>query len=492
MQKSLAVKVEPALQIAVDKLHKNTRHKPPRVLAKALVMAGAPRETVEAAKRIKCEECRALRPPSTRRRAGIPSASRFNDVVNTDLLKIENAVGQTFWVWHAVDSASKLHQARILKNKTSKDVIRSLNNDGWFSAYHAPVYLVADMGPEFTSDEFADYVELWGSALHHIPVEAPWQNGAAERGGAVLRASVNKIARHHAVTSEAEMEIALAKAVAELNEEVDGEMGHSPNQMVFGKARRDEASLLNGVDRYRAAHSLIASNGTFGRSVAMRETARRAILKLKYSRSLRGALLQRSRTVPEGANLDVGDMVYFWRQQKAETQDNVRKGKRKLLLRRWHGPGVLLGKEGLTAVYVGYRGHVTKCAPEAVRRATAFEQMTASEWGEALETVLRETENPPDREPTMPVFAQDAESEAQQEHDDSAEAAASGWTPPLATGLDMRAYACPAETAHAEAVQSTYAADVKTFNATRFSAADAANTSWRTSGWMAKTPVLPR
>ena len=41
-----------------------------------------------------------------------------------------------------------------------------------------------------------------------------------------------------------------------------------------------------------------------------------------------------------------------------------------------HGPGIVLGLEGISAVYIGYRGNVTKCAPEAVRSASVLEQLS--------------------------------------------------------------------------------------------------------------------
>ena len=49
---------------------------------------------------------------------------------------------------------------------------------------------------------------------------------------------------------------------------------------------------------------------------------------------------------------------------------------------------MVLAVEGLVSFYVGYRGHCTKCAPEAVRLATQTEQLAATEWRSALQAIL--------------------------------------------------------------------------------------------------------
>ena len=60
----------------------------------------------------------------------------------------------------------------------------------------------------------------------------------------------------------------------------------------------------------------------------------------------------------------------------------------KLMLMRWHGPGLVLGHEGATGVYVAYRGRVQKLTPECVRKATALQQVSASEWADLLGTAM--------------------------------------------------------------------------------------------------------
>jgi hypothetical protein len=110
-------------------------------------------------------------------------------------------------------------------------------------------------------------------------------------------------------------------------------------------------------------------------------------------------------------SLTVGDLVYFYRLQAKRPQPGQRKAK--LVLNQWHGPGVLLAFEGNTGIYVGYRGHVTKCAPEAVRAATWNEQLAAEDWAEVLADVLESVPPKPPQQPAEPAQAAEDQPEEQ-------------------------------------------------------------------------------
>ena len=75
----------------------------------------------------------------------------------------------------------------------------------------------------------------------------------------------------------------------------------------------------------------------------------------------------------------------------------------KLILQRWHGPGYVLGTEGKSAVYVSYRGNVTKCAPEAVRMASSFERLSRRAWEECLEEVAGLDRDEPEADQERPA-----------------------------------------------------------------------------------------
>jgi hypothetical protein len=112
----------------------------------------------------------------------------------------------------------------------------------------------------------------------------------------------------------------------------------------------------------------------------MRQTAREAMTRLHFSQSLRRAELARPRTLP--VEIKVGDIVYFWREQKYNPKGGS--NKRKILYRRWHGPAMVIGLEGDVNCYVGHRGQTTKCAREHVRKASTLEQLSFEGWSGAL------------------------------------------------------------------------------------------------------------
>ena len=109
----------------------------------------------------------------------------------------------------------------------------------------------------------------------------------------------------------------------------------------------------------------------FARLVAIRETARMAMLRLHFSRSLRRAEQARSRNPTIAAAPVVGDLVYYWR--------------------KWHGPALLVAFEGANC-YVTSRGTLTKVALEHVRPASAMERLSTGEWESVLQEVVEAAE----------------------------------------------------------------------------------------------------
>ena len=243
--------------------------------------------------------------------------------------------------------------------------------------------ITADMGPEFVSQEFQTMADRFDVVLHHIPVEAPWKNGLCERGGGSLKVIMAALIREHAIMDKQGMEFALAAALEAYNSDALGS-SFSPAQMVLGKQPRTHAVVVEDSLRARlASHDLIESDASFARQVALRESARVAMVRLHYSQALRRAELSRARVSPTWDQFNTGDAVYFYRQQK-QIRGKVR-------LRQWYGPAVLLALQGgrvPESAYVTYKGHVTKVAMEHLRHASTMEKL-AVRWEDALHDVLR-------------------------------------------------------------------------------------------------------
>ena len=202
----------------------------------------------------------------------------------------------------------------------------------------------------------------------------------------MLKALARSIIKAHSVLGKGEMETALQEAVMSYNADVTG-AGVSPCQAAFGRQPRMHGDCLGDFGRRLAEHSLISSSPSLARQVAMRETARLAMLRLHFSRGLRKAEVARSRssTVTSMQGLEPGSIVYFYRQSKYN--NTTAASKKKLSLRRWRGPALLVALKPNNG-YVSYRGQLSKCALEHLRPASALEQVASSVWEDAIQEVV--------------------------------------------------------------------------------------------------------
>ena len=188
----------------VLKLHLQTGHQSRRRLVRALAIAGAPEEAIRAAKHLRCEVCHERQRPRTHRVASLPRPRYFGDVVHADLVQVFDVLDQGYWLLNVVDAMSGFQVLHVLSRKSSQAVVDGFETS-WLSWGGAPVVLVVDMGPEFTSDEFSCWAEFHGARLYHTPVEG-------------------------------------------LNGDV-GEAGYSASQMVLGRAARRFPSCLGDGGR---------------------------------------------------------------------------------------------------------------------------------------------------------------------------------------------------------------------------------------------------
>lgn len=376
---------------AVLRLHQNTGHRSPLRLAKALAISGASPELIKAAKNLQCEICHEQRRPNVPRPASLSKPRQFGDQVHVDLVAVKDRAQETFWIMHGIDAISGYQVAHVLETKSAAEVAR------WFNVFWIPVLgsprcVVADCGPEFTSAELQSTLAFHDVLLHHVPVESPWANGLAERAGGSLKVILGKLIHDHSCLGRTDVQEALAAAVSACNEDI-GTSGYSPAQFVLGKQPRVTGEVIPNDLRLRlTTHSLIENHPSLARQIALKETARVALVKLKYSAALRKAEFARARRAVPWTTFQLGDIVYFFRQQKVAPGGAARGTKRKkLILNQWHGPSMVAALEGgrvPVAAYIAYRGNLTKCAIEHIRPASTLERLAMGEWEELLQEVI--------------------------------------------------------------------------------------------------------
>ena len=379
------MKISAGLKAAIKRLHENTGHHSNVRLARALAISGAPAEAIYAAKHHKCDVCQERRRPKTRRPASLPAPKDAGDQANIDLIDVYDSSGIKYTAVHIIDYATRFQMAELLPRKTAANVISFLKKR-WLPVFGCPRTLVADQGREFISHELAEFCAGHSILLWHCGVGAPWQNGICERAGGTLRVILAALVNAHQVQGFSELEEALGEALGAYNSDVN-ELGVSPSQAALGRQPRMTGDVLGSFSQHLAEHGLIDSNPSMARQLALRETAKVAMTRLHFSRSIRRSELARSRAPIEDDVPEPGAIAYFWRAQKYNNRNQPTR--KRLSLRRWHGPALVVAREGAN-MYLSYKGQLTKCAVEHVRRASTMEQIASSTWRDAIEECVHQ------------------------------------------------------------------------------------------------------
>lgn len=386
------MRISPGVRQMVFRLHENTGHRSGKRLARALMVCGAPKEAILAAKQLRCPVCAEQRAPKARRPATLPQASQVGAKAHIDLLMLEDAIRHSYVVVHVTDSVSRFQMAAVMADKSSSSVIHFLATH-WIPLMGPPETLVADQGREFISQEFEDWTSSRSIYLYHVGVQCPWQNGVAERSGATLKALVGAIVRGQAIVGHDEMAMAVGEAVASYNSDVNEE-GISPLQAVTGRQPAPPGDVLAGVSNRLAEHSLVDRGSLAAKQLASRELARLAMVRLHFSRGLRKAELARARSSTFRDLPQPGDLCYYWRETKYNPKKDRGVSRRKLILKRWHGPAMMVALEGQANCFLSHRGQLTKCGLEHVRKASSLEQISAEAWEEAIKEVIEAVPTP--------------------------------------------------------------------------------------------------
>ena len=229
--------ITPAIRAAVRRVHEATGHRPPKRLARALLLSGAPPAAVQAARELKCDVCLEKSKPKARRVATLPAPRAVGERAHVDLLVVEDALGEAFVVAHATDAVSKYQLAAVIPDKSSASVIDFLTRL-WWPLLGAPQQIVADQGREFISEEFQNFCSAHSVHLWHCAVQAPWQNSPAERSGGVLKTLVAALVAEHVTIGFRDMCNVVGEACSAYNADANEE-GVSPRYKVLRAVNRD-------------------------------------------------------------------------------------------------------------------------------------------------------------------------------------------------------------------------------------------------------------
>ena len=217
-----------------------------------------------------------------------------------------------------VDVATRFCRASVILNKLPDTIINKIFID-WISLFGAPKKFMSDNGGEFNNVKMRSLADCFGINLMCTAAESPWSNSVCERLNGVLGLNVKKVIQD----TEAELPIALAWVVAARNA-LQNCHGFSPNQLVFGF----NPTLPNVYDGELPVIERRTSSRIVADNLNAMQGARVEFLRNESNEKVRRALLHQVR----GTDVDDlvnGDRVLF----KRKDDD------------RWHGPGVVIGKD---------------------------------------------------------------------------------------------------------------------------------------------------
>jgi len=240
--------------------------------------------------------------------------------------------------------------AKLLKHKSSDEIIMFLREQ-WLPILGPPRVLVADQGREFISSAFESFCSEHAILVWHSAVQAPWQNGVCERGGGVLKVIMTTLVQKHSVVNFEEMEATWPKQ-SPLTTTTSMNLGVSPAQAALGKQPRMLGDVLGGFHQRLAEHGLADQVPHLARRLALGDSEG-GYAETAFFQCNQHGELARSRSSTQSQTLEPGMIVFFWRESKNNPRSSH--SRHKLLLRRWHGPALLIALEGHANAFVSFK-----------------------------------------------------------------------------------------------------------------------------------------
>ena len=346
-------------QQALLRAHRNLGHPSPERLSTILRQQGFRAEVARAALQLKCSVCQESSQPKGHRPSTLRDEMDFNDRISVDGFTWTNSKGKNFHVYHVVDWATSFHSAAIAPSRGSTEAINNLITM-WLSWAGAPGEMIVDAGTEFNSEEFANFVQQHNVKLTTISPEAHFQNGRAERHGAVLQHMLDRFDKEHPIETYQDLHQSLWWCIQAKNSS-SLRKGYAPEVLVLGKHTRLPGAVSS--DDLLPAHLLAESGSAHGilfrKQLEYRECARRAFHHADNDAALRKAVLRRSH--PMRQDYLPGEWVMIWRDGKGA------------LPGQWLGPMKVVVHENAQTIWTTMSSKLFRVAPEHIRPVSAAE-----------------------------------------------------------------------------------------------------------------------
>ena len=370
-----------SLRQLIKRAHDGLGHPANDRLVRILRHAGASPEAIEQARRHQCAVCarhEKVKPP---RPAAPPRQWQVNQVVGVDTVWLPTLGKKTRMALNIVCWASRFQMVVPLESHTPGAARRAYLQ--WLRFFGPPERVYVDLGKEFQG-AFVFGAEVDSTYYEPSSLEMPTQRSITERAGKTFKEVFSRALEHHTCVDDEEWRHLVDITMMTCNRLMN-KSGYSPIQRVLGYSPRVPGGLVTGgADDLATLGQASGGDLAIQTAQAMRLAAARAFHEADCSQALRNALHAGPR--PQ-RDFEVGQLVYFWR----KGMDRALKDKPFF----WGGPARVVLTAQPTTVWLSYRGHIVKAAPEHLRHANEEEHLSLSKWIDDIAKTKEELEQMP-------------------------------------------------------------------------------------------------
>ena len=366
----------------VRRAHEGLGHPGNEKLARILKSAGANDQAIQIAKNIQCSVCQRhqqVRPP---RAAAPPKELPVNHTVGVDTVWLPTHRGKQRMALNVVCWSSRFQMITPLANHTPAEARRAYLQ--WVKFFGPPQRLYTDLGKEFLS-AFQEGAELDSTYIEPGALEMPTQRSITERAGKNFKRIFEKAMESHVCQDESEWR-ELVDITSMTCNRLLNKSGFSPIQRVLGYSPKVPGSELLGGHHDQAVREwAYMGDAQIQRSQSMRLAAAKAFHEADCKQAIQNSLHAGRRSIDE---FEAGNTVYFWRKA---TGGKIAKN----TARHWKGPAKVVLTSPPSAIWVTYRGHIVKAAPEHLRMASSEEHSSLSSWMDDISNLRHQLEQEP-------------------------------------------------------------------------------------------------
>ncbi|CAE7223119.1 LZTR1 [Symbiodinium necroappetens] len=283
---------------SIARAHINMGHPTAEELIRMANAAGTPSSMfIEAIRKLECATCSRLKgPQAPRPAASTITATQFGDRVEVDMFYLRDLQGRSCMVLGAVDSATRFHQAAVLKSRDPEDAYEALEAM-WLRPFGLMVQIGLDPDTTFQG-AFQERLRSRGVMVDYCPAEAHWQIGQVERQNAFLRTVLEKLVDTFAAAGVEDIRLLLAPALHAVNS-MTLSRGRSAFQAVFGRVPRLPGGLFTDYNSLTTT----PTDDPAATAEIIRSEALKTICDMNVRQSFRRALLRKTQNTKGDGSL---------------------------------------------------------------------------------------------------------------------------------------------------------------------------------------------